>query len=202
MLLVQPLVCRAIFNILALSCSHIHSFIHTTLRQALLLLVLFFDSNYIHSRPCNICKFLFLCVTIGHSKSAIGPSCLTSLRCLDPRQFLMWPTKGLHLFADNYPATARGPVCPDSLGRFIAITCFHYLLLQVHSKSTRHHKWLVVVDAAAYASTHPLDLSKYPADFVPLSFYKMFGYPTGESQGGLNMQGLVVASRDLSGRYT
>jgi selenocysteine lyase/cysteine desulfurase len=27
--------------------------------------------------------------------------------------------------------------------------------------------------------THALDLSAHPADFVALSFYKMFGYPTG-----------------------
>jgi molybdenum cofactor sulfurtransferase len=39
--------------------------------------------------------------------------------------------------------------------------------------------WDVLLDAAAFAPTNPLDLSKYKADFVPLSFYKMFGYPTG-----------------------
>ena len=39
--------------------------------------------------------------------------------------------------------------------------------------------WLVLLDAAAFVPTHTLDLSKYPADFVTMSFYKMFGYPTG-----------------------
>jgi molybdenum cofactor sulfurtransferase len=39
--------------------------------------------------------------------------------------------------------------------------------------------WDVLLDAAAFAPTNPLDLSKYKADFVPLSFYKIFGYPTG-----------------------
>jgi len=39
--------------------------------------------------------------------------------------------------------------------------------------------WDVLLDAAAFASTNPLDLSKYKPDFVPLSFYKIFGYPTG-----------------------
>ena len=39
--------------------------------------------------------------------------------------------------------------------------------------------WDVLLDVAAFAPTNPLDLSRYPADFVPLSFYKMFGYPTG-----------------------
>ena len=39
--------------------------------------------------------------------------------------------------------------------------------------------WLVVLDAASYVCTSPLDLSTNPAHFVALSFYKMFGYPTG-----------------------
>ena len=39
--------------------------------------------------------------------------------------------------------------------------------------------WLVLLDAAAYVPTSPLDLSSSPAHFVCLSFYKMFGYPTG-----------------------
>uniref|UniRef100_A0ABM5GQW4 Molybdenum cofactor sulfurase n=1 Tax=Pogona vitticeps TaxID=103695 RepID=A0ABM5GQW4_9SAUR len=40
-------------------------------------------------------------------------------------------------------------------------------------------KWCIVLDAASYVSTSPLDLSAHPADFVPLSFYKIFGFPTG-----------------------
>jgi len=39
--------------------------------------------------------------------------------------------------------------------------------------------WLTLLDAAAYVPCNDLDLSKYPADFVTVSFYKMFGYPTG-----------------------
>lgn len=39
--------------------------------------------------------------------------------------------------------------------------------------------WDVLVDCAAFAPTNRLDLSKWHPDFVPLSFYKMFGYPTG-----------------------
>ena len=39
--------------------------------------------------------------------------------------------------------------------------------------------WDVLMDAAAFAPTNPLDLSIYKPDFVPLSFYKIFGYPTG-----------------------
>ena len=39
--------------------------------------------------------------------------------------------------------------------------------------------WDVLLDAAAFAPSNLLDLGKYKADFVPLSFYKIFGYPTG-----------------------
>jgi molybdenum cofactor sulfurtransferase len=39
--------------------------------------------------------------------------------------------------------------------------------------------WDVLLDVAAFAPTNTLDLSLFPADFVPISFYKMFGYPTG-----------------------
>ncbi|PGH16734.1 hypothetical protein AJ79_01607 [Helicocarpus griseus UAMH5409] len=39
--------------------------------------------------------------------------------------------------------------------------------------------WDVMVDAAAFVPTNRLDLSRWHPDFVPLSFYKMFGYPTG-----------------------
>ena len=39
--------------------------------------------------------------------------------------------------------------------------------------------WDVILDAAAFVPTSPLDLSAVRPDFVPVSFYKMFGYPTG-----------------------
>jgi selenocysteine lyase/cysteine desulfurase len=38
--------------------------------------------------------------------------------------------------------------------------------------------WLVALDAAAFVPTSRLDLAAVRADFVTLSFYKMFGYPT------------------------
>ncbi len=39
--------------------------------------------------------------------------------------------------------------------------------------------WDVIVDSAAFVPTSRLDLSQWKPDFVPISFYKMFGYPTG-----------------------
>ena len=39
--------------------------------------------------------------------------------------------------------------------------------------------WDVLVDGAAFVPSNCLDLSVWHPDFVSLSFYKMFGYPTG-----------------------
>lgn len=38
---------------------------------------------------------------------------------------------------------------------------------------------LILLDAASLVSTSPLDLSLFPAHFITVSFYKMFGFPTG-----------------------
>jgi molybdenum cofactor sulfurtransferase len=48
--------------------------------------------------------------------------------------------------------------------------------------------WDVIVDCAAFVATNRLDLSVFKPDFVPISFYKMFGYPTG--------LGALLARRD------
>jgi molybdenum cofactor sulfurtransferase len=48
------------------------------------------------------------------------------------------------------------------------------LVEQAHSKGMD-----VLLDAAAYVPTNRLDLGEFKPEFVALSFYKMFGYPTG-----------------------
>jgi molybdenum cofactor sulfurtransferase len=48
--------------------------------------------------------------------------------------------------------------------------------------------WDVLLDAAAFVPTTRLDLGKWHPDYVTLSFYKMFGYPTGV--------GALIARRD------
>jgi molybdenum cofactor sulfurtransferase len=57
----------------------------------------------------------------------------------------------------------------------------------VHTASVPTCRWKVLVDAAALAPTNPLDLGEIirangfsaAPDFVVVSFYKMFGFPTG-----------------------
>ena len=39
--------------------------------------------------------------------------------------------------------------------------------------------WDVILDCAAFAPTNPIDAAAIDADFIPISFYKLFGYPTG-----------------------
>jgi molybdenum cofactor sulfurtransferase len=46
-------------------------------------------------------------------------------------------------------------------------------------EQARSQGWDVLVDCAAYAPTNRLDVSRVRPDFVSLSFYKIFGYPTG-----------------------
>jgi selenocysteine lyase/cysteine desulfurase len=45
--------------------------------------------------------------------------------------------------------------------------------------TARSKGWHVLLDAAAYVPTNTLDLQHIEPDFVVMSFYKMFGYPTG-----------------------
>ena len=68
------------------------------------------------------------------------------------------------------------PNCICLPSYLISIIC--YLIFLLDSLSTLEN-WYVLVDAASYIATNPLDLSAYHPDFVPISFYKLFGYPTG-----------------------
>lgn len=45
--------------------------------------------------------------------------------------------------------------------------------------SKLNSKWFCLLDAATYCSTNDLNLSLYKPDFICISFYKIFGYPTG-----------------------
>jgi selenocysteine lyase/cysteine desulfurase len=48
--------------------------------------------------------------------------------------------------------------------------------------------WDVLLDAAAFVPTNRLDLGRWHPDYVTISFYKMFGYPTGV--------GVLIARRE------
>ncbi len=78
------------------------------------------------------------------------------------RRALLRPCRGPKLFA--YPAQSNFSGVQHSLE----------WIDEAHALG-----WDVLVDAAAFAPTNRLDLTRWRPDFVSLSFYKMFGYPTG-----------------------
>jgi selenocysteine lyase/cysteine desulfurase len=58
-------------------------------------------------------------------------------------------------------------------------------------QAAHHQGYHVVLDAAAFVPTNRLDLSTVAPDFVCVSFYKMFGFPTGV--------GVLLARRNALG---
>ena len=72
------------------------------------------------------------------------------------------PTSGRHLFA--YPAQSN----------FSGVQHPLQLIPQAQALG-----WDVLLDAAAFVPTNRLDLGRWHPDYVAMSFYKMFGYPTG-----------------------
>ncbi len=46
-------------------------------------------------------------------------------------------------------------------------------------QKAQQENWDVLLDAAAFVPSDRLDLQKYKPEFVSVSFYKIFGYPTG-----------------------
>lgn len=62
--------------------------------------------------------------------------------------------------------------------------------------------WLVLVDAAKYVATHKLDLSVHRPDFVVLSFYKIFGYPSGLGALIARKTALSLLKREYQGGGT
>jgi selenocysteine lyase/cysteine desulfurase len=59
-------------------------------------------------------------------------------------------------------------------------------------QTAHEHGYDVLLDAAAYLPSNRLDLSMVKPDFVPVSWYKLFGYPTGV--------GCLIARREALGR--
>ncbi|HET6596553.1 MAG TPA: aminotransferase class V-fold PLP-dependent enzyme [Anaerolineales bacterium] len=93
------------------------------------------------------------------------PIALPDMRVDDAQleQELRRPSKnGSNLFA--YPAQSNFSSVKHPLGWI---------------ERAHRHGWDVLLDAAAFVPTSKLDLSEVKPDFVTISFYKMFGYPTG-----------------------
>lgn len=118
---------------------------------------------------------------------------------------------GLREFASAHGADVRYvPPCPDlrlnaleehmagadrnahNLFAFPAQSNFSGVKHSLDAIQLAHdHGYHVLLDAAAFVPTNPLDLRRYAPDFVCISFYKMFGFPTGV--------GVLLARRNALG---
>jgi selenocysteine lyase/cysteine desulfurase len=74
----------------------------------------------------------------------------------------------------SFPAAERGLFAFPAQSNFSGVK--HPLSLARRAQSLGYQ---VLIDAAAFVPTSPLSLREVPADFVALSFYKVFGFPTG-----------------------
>jgi selenocysteine lyase/cysteine desulfurase len=71
-------------------------------------------------------------------------------------------------------AAGRGLFAFPAQSNFSGVRHPLSLIEQAHAA-----RWHVLLDAAAFVPTNQLDLAAVRPDFVAVSFYKMFGYPTG-----------------------
>ena len=106
------------------------------------------------------------------------------LRGADPRLWLT-PPRAASLFA--FPAQSNFSGVKHPLA-WVALA--------------RRRGYRVLVDAASYAPTSALSLADVPADFVAISFYKLFGYPTGVGALVARRDALATLTRDYFGGGT
>ena len=89
---------------------------------------------------------------------------------LDGELRLLEPLAALRRAADDAPSLFAFPAQSNFSG------AKHPLEMV---ELARERGYTVLLDAAAFVPTNPLSLREVQADFVAVSFYKMFGYPTG-----------------------
>ncbi|KAG2520450.1 hypothetical protein JM18_006800 [Phytophthora kernoviae] len=125
----------------------------------------------------------------GSTVTCVGLEDLEALECGDnnnesPSTSAAWRSSveppertAVSLFA--YPAECNFSGVQHSLSIVDQIRAGRWKNARSANEDPPPTKWLVLLDAAKYVSTHRLDLSVHRPDFVVLSFYKIFGYPTG-----------------------
>jgi len=69
-------------------------------------------------------------------------------------------------------------------------------------RDAQRRGYRVLIDAAAYLASGTLSLEAVPADFVALSYYKLFGYPTGVGALVARRDGLAMLRRRYFGGGT
>ncbi|MFF3986452.1 aminotransferase class V-fold PLP-dependent enzyme [Streptomyces sp. NPDC001797] len=90
---------------------------------------------------------------------------------------------GLHLDAGRLRAALSPPGPGRGAGGLLAYPAQSNFTGVQHSldwiAAARSHGYDVLLDAAAFAPTNVLDLSRHQPDFTAVSWYKVFGHPTG-----------------------
>uniref|UniRef100_A0A8C4XDA2 Molybdenum cofactor sulfurase n=1 Tax=Erpetoichthys calabaricus TaxID=27687 RepID=A0A8C4XDA2_ERPCA len=72
------------------------------------------------------------------------------------------------------------PAQSNFSGTKYPLNYIHALQAQkLHPFNRTPGQWFTILDAASFVSCSHLDLRAYPADFVTISFYKIFGFPSG-----------------------
>ena len=93
------------------------------------------------------------------------------------------PMNNEDLSIDEAMLTTQLSACSGKKARLVAFPAQSNASGVKHSlgwiKKAKAQGWDVLLDAAAFVPGSSLDLSVTDADFVSISFYKMFGYPTG-----------------------
>ena len=111
------------------------------------------------------------CLPYSHVKSILGNTDTSNKNILDiaPEYFSRNNGRGLFVYAaqSNFNGT-KYPLewIPQVQGH-------------QEDEDEGQGRWFVLLDAASFLTTSVLDLSKFQPDFISLSFYKIFGFPTG-----------------------
>ena len=101
----------------------------------------------------------------GASRRSTSRSCRPTCGWTSRRSFARWtPARR------RAPSASRIPPSPTSRASSTRSS---------GSSLPQARGWDVLLDAAAFVPTNRLDLGRWHPDFVVMSFYKMFGYPTG-----------------------
>ena len=99
-------------------------------------------------------------------------------RAAAPRRYVPLTPPDLRVAADEVDRALAGP--GGGLFAFPAQSNFTGVQHPLDWIERAHeHGYDVLLDAAAYLPANPLDLSRVHPDFVPVSWYKVFGLPTG-----------------------
>jgi selenocysteine lyase/cysteine desulfurase len=97
-----------------------------------------------------------------------------------PVEYVPVTTPELRIDVDRLDAMLASPATGPGLFAYPAQSNFSGVKHPLELIDRAHQRgWDVLLDAAAYVPTNRLDLSEAKPDFVSISFYKMFGYPTG-----------------------